>query len=255
MTFGGIAESDWSLASIRAADRERADRLSTCGPPEALTRELQSALWKAMERHEFRIAIDSKDNAFIEQRAIVQFRVDRETYDWFFNAKTGYRAQFWLCPFIGIAFNKSVTEALSDALLQCLPQQVCARRIKVVVDVDRTEADVGCCTVSRKMIRTSFATDESKIWIAERRYDGPDITEIGFAVLSAAERCLPKLCVPRWVENPARGVTGEGLRAPYPEDDHSWLDLKGCFVSSDGEASQIKPQKERAEKIHNHGWT
>ena len=256
MAFGNIAESDWCFEHIRAVDEVRAARLEAAGPPDALAHELRCALCKAIERRDFRVAVDSKDNTFVEQRAIVQFRVAQEIYDWFFNARTGYRAQFWLGPCVGIAFNKMSVEWLSGVLQRRLPQTVRVGRINVVVaNESRDESYDGVRVVPREMIMGSLVSDESKIWIAERRYDESEIVNIGFAVLSTAERCLRKLCVPRWTANPSECVTGEGLRAPYPEDDQSWLDLKGGFVSTKGKASQIKPQTERAEKIHRHGWT
>lgn len=126
--------------------------------------------------------------------------------------------------------------------------------VEVVVE-SRDENYDEDCFLRREMIIGSLVPDKSKLWIAERRYDELKIVDIGFAALSAAERCLPKLCVPRWAANPSECVTGEGLRAPYPEVDQSWLDLKGGFMSTKGKASQIKPQLERAKNIHRHGWT
>jgi hypothetical protein len=114
---------------------------------------------------------------------------------------------------------------------------------------------MGVITISREEIASSLSPEVSKIWIAEQRYDGPQIVPIGFAVLSAAKRYDPKLCVPRWAANPATEVTGEGLRAPFPGVDESWLDLKGGFLDAEGKVSQIKSQDERARKIHRCGWT
>jgi hypothetical protein len=76
-------------------------------------------------------------------------------------------------------------------------------------------------------------------------------------VLSDAERSRPKLRVPRWAEaaNPRTREKGEGLRAPIPDREQSWLDLKGGFVDAEGNPGQIKPLDERARHIHERGWT
>jgi hypothetical protein len=250
-----IPESDWSLKHIRACDRQRADRLEAEVSPDGLVDEVQCALCRAIECGDFRVAVDSRDNKFVEQRAIVQFRVSRETYDWFFNARTGYRAQFWLGPDIGMAFNKIIVEQLSGVLSQCLPPTVGVRRI--CVNVASGSPDESCDEVScipRETIIRSLEPDASKIWICEQLYDGPAVAPIGIGALIAAEHD-PKLCVPRWTANAQEGVTGEGLRAPYPDANQSWLDLKGGFLGKDGIIIQIKDPQERAQQIHRRGWT
>ena len=118
---GGIATG--ASKHIRACDGMRAARLEAAGPPDALAQELQCALHKAMVRCDIRLAVDSKHNRFVEQRAIVQFPVARETYDWFFNARTGYRGQFWLGPDIGMAFNRRIVKLLSGILSQYWPKR------------------------------------------------------------------------------------------------------------------------------------
>jgi hypothetical protein len=97
-----IAETDWGFEDIRANDEARAARLESAGSPDELVVTLTRALSEAFGRSEIRFAIDSRDNRFVERRAILQFRVAPEDYDWFFNARTGYRAQFWRCPSLGI---------------------------------------------------------------------------------------------------------------------------------------------------------
>lgn len=101
--------------------------------------------------------------------------------------------------------------------------------------------------------------EASKIWIGERLYsgDGCPITDIGFATLSDAAQSPAKLWVPKWAKaiHPKTGERGEGLRAPFPWPENSWLDLKGGFLNAEGSPMQIKPQDKRADHIHKYGWT
>jgi hypothetical protein len=255
-----IVEEDWSFGNIRRVDWERAARLESAEPPDDLVRTLAQALDETVGREEFRIAVDSRDNTFIERRTIVQFQISPTLYDWFFNARTGYRSRFWIDPKIGLAFNRDIAETLTKVLTRRLPATVTARRIMVVPrNESRNERDIGTIEIARDEIVRSLAPDASKMWICERLYsqDGGQITDIGFAVLSDAERSRAKLCVPRWAEarNPKTGEKGEGLRAPRPGREESWLDLKGGFLDSAGNSYQIKPQDERALHIHQRGWT
>jgi hypothetical protein len=181
-------------------------------------------------------------------------------YDWFFNARTGYRSRFWTEPNVGLAFNKRIVESMMQVLTRWLPATVIARRIEVIVENgSRQERDAGTIGIDRNEIVRSLAPDASKIWICERLYasNGGSITEIGYAVLSDAERSRPKLRVPRWAEaaHPRTREKGEGLRAPIPDREQSWLDLKGGFVDAEGNPGQIKPLDERARHIHERGWT
>ena len=105
----------------------------------------------------------------------------------------------------------------------------------------------------------SLKPGASKIWICERlvQHNGSPIQDIGFVVLSDAERNLPKLFIPRWAnaEHPKTKELGEGLRAPYPCPDYAWLDLKGGYVRSDGRVEQKKSQDKRAKDLNQRGWT
>ena len=113
--------------------------------------------------------------------------------------------------------------------------------------------------VYRDRFMNSLSPAASKIWLCERLVgiDGCRIERIGDTELLAAAKDLPKLRIPRWskAKNPKSGEVGEGLRAPLPCVENSWLDLKGGFLDASGTASQIKSQDRRAFQIHNFGWT
>lgn len=253
-----ITEQDWSFEHICSADPVRAAQLAACGPGEELITNLKETLTSSIDKNKVRLALDSKNNAFVECRSIVQFQTSPEIYDWFFNGRTGYRAHFWNSTQVGAEFNTRVVKELADTLARCLPSMVVVRRIELVPDSEsREETDSGEMNIARSTLINSLEPSVSKIWICERLYSQCGrIENIGFATLSAAEQG-PKLSVRRWetAANPKTGEIGEGLRAPYPHRESSWLDLKGGFLKPDGTAIQLKPTMERAAQIHAFGWT
>ena len=205
--------------------------------------------------------MDSKDNEFVECRSIIQFSVTQEIYDWFFNGRTGYRAQFYIDSKCGLVFNRDFIDVLTGILRGLLLDEVEVRLVEVeVANGTREERVVGERMISSERFIASLVPDRSKLWICEWLHPGnkEELTEnIGFSVLSDAARYLPKLCVPRWarVINPKTGQQGEGLRAPFPGRNYAWIDLKGGFVGTDGQPAQIKDQTGRARQLHETGWT
>jgi hypothetical protein len=254
-----ITERDWSFKDIRAQDAARADRLEFSGSPQRLVEALVDAL-AAVGDDGLRFGIDSEENKFNDWRPIVQFRVAPDLYDWFFNGRTGYRAQFWIAPECGIDFNRRLTAALTSVLARRLPASILARKIEVTTyGASRHEYDVGQMTLTSREFLDSLAPDMSKVWLGERLITGVEgrLTDIGFATLSSAAQSSAKLCVPRWAtaRNPKTGELGEGLRAPLPCSAKSWLDLKGGFLTADSTPLQIKSPAERAREINELGWT
>lgn len=212
--------------------------------------ELAQDLKDSIATGAFRVAVDSKNNAFVEQRTIFQFQVRCEVYDWFFNSRTGYRAQFFLSPKIGTAFNERIVSVVSDILERLLPDTVGAKRVKVEFDgEDRIEAYQGSVALQRSQISKSLVPADSKIWICERRYDDLRVEPIFLAAMGFAAR-NPRLSVPRWVTS-----NGQGLCAPNPSASDAWLDLKGGFTDDRGGSDQIKSPGTRARQIHDRGWT
>lgn len=246
----------WSFDDIRSVDPQRAARLEACPLPRELSEVLAAALDDAIRSGDVRFAIDSRENKFIECRSIVQFAVPVEIYDCFFNARGGYRGKFHIAPDVGTSFNRLIIEAIRPILSTALPESFDVRKIEVLIDNGcRVERDVGSVQIQRDAFLSSLEPNVSKIWICERLYPREDgaVKDIGLAVLTVAERDQPKLGVPRWAKTKA--AHGEGVRAPLPERENAWLDLKGGFSAKNGEAGQIKPQDKRARQIHETGWT
>ena len=232
------------------SDPDRAETLESAGSPDDLTKVLKDALREARACGNIRYAVDSKDKCFTENRSIVQFRIAPDLYDRFFNARTGYRAQFWIDPETGQAFNDELVEAFTAVLREGLPDPVVVRKIEVTPGSDpRDEKDAGSMAIPRDDFLASLQPHASKIWICERLYAPGGAVNGGIQQIAAGEliRALD-LDIPRWAGT-------EGCRAPCPLEDNSWLDVKGGFRGADGGTGQIKPQDRRAKQLHETGWT
>lgn len=255
-----IDPGEWSFDEIRRSNPARADRLEACSGPSALVSTLVADLDKAVSTGNIHLAMDSLNNKFMDYRSIVQFPVCVDTYDWFFNARTGYRGQFYLGPKAGTLFNTQIIKAIREELSRKLPESLDVWLIEVVKTNDSREDH----KLGRKSMRCgdfldSLGPDIGKVWIGERLYSAESdmVEDIGLAVIIEAQKHLPKLNIPRWASavQEKTGEQGEGLRAPYPAANYAWLDVKGGFISKGAEPRQIKIPEDRAQKIHETGWT
>jgi hypothetical protein len=254
-----IPPREWSFEKISDSDPCRSVRLESCRPPRALIGAFTQTV-AAAKAPDLRVGVDSICNRFEKCRSIVQFKIPIGLYDWFFNARTGYRAQFWVSAEHGLKLNEQLLSRLRKVLADRFGEEIPVRKIRVDFDDGaRSEHDVGKMILKRSELFQSLEPRISKIWIGEHLIGtrkGP-LTNILFPTLSAAAQSPAKLCIPRWAnaKNPKTGAVGEGLRAPLPDAEYSWLDLKGGFLTPDGKLSQIKPQDDRAEQIRDYGWT
>jgi hypothetical protein len=252
------SKADWCTDAIRALTPERAERLEAAGSPDDLLAAMLRALQENIHLGDVRFGADRMAGK-PDRRMVVQFKISPELYDWFFNSRTGYRAQFWIGVNEGLAFNENITAKLTSLLLPQLPERVCAQTITIRICGDsREEQNDGPTTLDRDWIARSLVPAESKVWICERLICSiRNPNDIGLSLLSRSECCLPKLKIPRWqcALHPKTQQRGEGLRAPYPEREEAWLDLKGAVVGTDGSVRPSKPPSERARDIHERGWT
>jgi hypothetical protein len=236
---------DWGYEDIRPHSAQRANTLDATRTPSELVVAVANALNEALDRDEVRIGVDSRNDKFIECRIVVQFKVTPPLYDWFFNGRTGYRAQFWTSPENGLAFNARMTNAMIVQMECRLPEIIVARRIVV-----QSRMATGNTNVSRSFVLQSLG--ESKTWICEQLIPATSgrLLNIGLSLLLDAQQRLPKLSIPRWDHS-----GGEGLRAPYPEPDEAWLDLKGALVCERGVLTHFKCPRQRANDLFERGWT
>jgi hypothetical protein len=233
----------WSFGEIKTVDPARAKRLEAAAGSQQLVSTLASAL-RSVGPNDRRVGFDGIGNDLTEPRVTVQVRVPADLYDWFYNARSGYRAQFWLSPEDGLRFNEHVVAAMVNELRPFIPESLIGRRLRLVQsDGHREEFDEGPMELGRETVLASLSGVHSKIWICERlipRELGPS-RQLDLGVLG------PRLIVPGWTE--------DGLRAPLPASDSAWVDIKGGFVTKSGEVVQPKSPERRAKAIHETGWT
>jgi hypothetical protein len=110
-----------------------------------------------------------------DPRAIIQFKVNRSLYDLFFNSRTGYRAQFWRSPDMGVSANAFLV----------------ANLLAEVCDLDPwpTRDD---WKLTRDLAMRSLLCVGAKVWIAEK-VDDQDVRKF---ILDS-----PRLVVPQWLRN------------------------------------------------------
>jgi hypothetical protein len=156
-------------------------------------------------------------------------------YDYFFNSRSGYRAQYWIAPEHGQTANAECLHAAWQVMLSALPDYFEVREIETTNHWDgRKDVDVGSRQVLRSFFDASFNHAAAKIWICERLIRGHTGSLQAIPIHDG-----PRLLVPRWPT----------ARAPCPGAESTWLDLKGGFVSGE----QPKDPWVRAMDINKHG--
>lgn len=162
-------------------------------------------------------------------RALFQLQVQTETYDAFFNAPHGYRAQYCVEPSIGTTQNRRLIVALRNACLNFRQTQ-------------------GKPSVVESHVSASLNASRAKIWVTES--DFPDVDEIHINYAP---------WVSKW-ERSNRGYTQDqaaragaalGVLAPIGRI----LEIKGGWINSDG-TEWFDPRKaRRAEEIRDYGFS
>src|SRR5438445_9097971 len=93
----------------------------------------------------------------------MQFPVGERLFDWFFNANTGYRAQFRRGSSFGSAQNAALITVLHRVFKSCNLHEVPARRLSSEFD------DLGPMTANAHVVLMSLAPSLSKVWFCGRR--------------------------------------------------------------------------------------
>jgi hypothetical protein len=220
-------ELSWRFDEIAAFDPERASSLQRAPPPEAILAELETKLFETFIRQDLRVARELAEIPQYGYRAVVQFEVGVELFDWFFNARTGYRAHFRAGYDCGLDFNSQIIELLCRRLGAIIPDLIPCR------ELNSEFQDCGEATMPKEFLVNSLVLDLSKIWFCTAliRSDG------GIIVLPSGI-VGPKILLDdniRWAA-PSRGSGS------------SWLDIKGAFLSKNG-LYQPKDPIERAKKL------
>jgi hypothetical protein len=145
------------------------------------------------------------DDMLGHHRAIAVFPLEQQTFDWLFNGRSGYRAQYYLSVEEGISFNRVLVDALLDA---------------VRVAFDQAPPNRGF-----DLFQASMRGRGSKISLSDAAF---------------REASLNELRPPIWVEK-NRDPVCMGLRAPLPNE--PCIDVKGGWLSDHDGREKEDPSK------------
>jgi hypothetical protein len=210
------SEAEWSFDELAS---ERAQKLEKAPCFDDIVCKIRQSLKVGITEASAR----SYDHLDRDTRAVIQFRVDPDLYDLFFNSRTGYRAQYWHSLERGVSGNAF--------LLANLLSELC--------DSEWPARDDWKLT--RDLAMRSLVCAGAKVWVDESR----DIYRANFIE-------SPRLRVRKWQSNDP--YPHERACAPRPACDRCWLDLKGCFVDG-GAIRSSKDPFARACQINETGWT
>ena len=221
----------WRLDEVRAECPERATALEGVGTPAKMLEALATAFESAVDHGEARFGREQAEDARGGFRAVVQFGVPPALFDWFFNARTGYRAHFRVDPRCGLEFNDRIIEVVRDLIQRTIPSVVAGREI-----VGKFE-DGGAVLLPREFFADSLVPTLSKIWWCTRR----------MRVNGGIDQLATGLMGPRL---DVGGTTA--WAAPSRDREGAWLDVYGAFLGHP-EPYQPKDPYVRAKSIHLRG--
>jgi hypothetical protein len=228
-----LNELIWRFDLISSGEPERASALAMAGTPTALLNALESALAVAIAGGEARFGQEQSPARPDDCRAVVQFHVGVKLFDWFFNARTGYRAHFRVQCESGLRFNGQIIEVLRLRLDRSLPEVVFGRQLNGCFE------DCGQAEISKAFLMDSLTLDQSKVWFCTRligRSGG--VQDLPLGVLG------PRILLDNDEEWPAF----------YREHEDAWLEIKGAYLGT-GVPYLLKDPRTRAQEIHATGTT
>jgi hypothetical protein len=220
----------WKFDSIAMQDPVRAARLQVAPSRDQIVRQCQVALARALSRGTIRIGFDQSGQNPAHLRPVIQFPVCQQLFDWFFNAHSGYRAQFRLGWQVGHSYNAELVAALR-AELRALQESFTGRLLNSSFE------DLGPRLTRSGEVILQLEPELSKVWFCKKL--------IGLDGLVNDLRV--ELSGPRLVFDDY-----ESWAAPLAEEGNSWLDLKGAF-HGDAELYQLKDPVLRAEDLQRLG--
>jgi hypothetical protein len=221
----------WTFEAFDQDDAERGRHLHEAPPWPEQVQAVRGALRSAIKAGHARFGFDESSSDRNDLRGVIQFPIGSALFDWLFNGRTGYRAQFRIGSENGLLQNAHIISELSAQLSLSASQQIVAHRFTS----DFQYKEPLPCTIGQ--VVASLDPKLSKIWACERL-----IGEDGKVQDVFVSRTGPKLAF----------VDSEPWSSLYPEDTAGWLDVKGAFMSPNG-AYQLKPPKDRAAKLEDRG--
>ena len=203
----------WSFDQIAAVEPARATLLESAPSPEQIAALTVRRFEAALAGGGLRVGRAESRERPPDFRLVMQFHIGETLCDWFFNSRTGYRAQFRQGSERGHKYNRDLTGAIRVVLAANLPVRITARHI--VGDFE----DVGTSQISCEHALQSLDADLSKFWCCGRLLRGDG--RVREMIPSGSG---PKLRIDEATRWPAI-VTS---------DPDAWLELVGAFLGPDG---------------------
>lgn len=221
----------WCFDEIAEIEPVRAKKLESAGTPGDLLNAISATLGNAFTYGSARLGREHAKERPVDSRAVIQFPVGADLFDWFINARTGYRAHFRASADCGLSFNSQIIEAVALECSLILADSVIGH--KIVGDFE----DAGEVEIPKSFLLTSLVPSLAKVWLCTKRLGRHDVEDLPI------------------------GVTGPRLRlgddvfwwAPYRADEDAWLEIKGAFVDVAGFTYQPKSPLDRAKMLHDRG--
>lgn len=218
----------WRYNQIESAEPQRAESLRAAPPWSDLMAETCRALRSSIMDGTARFGFDESGRDESHLRAVVQFPVGEQIFDWFFNSRTGYRAQFRVGAEHGNEQNSLLIGILRREFHAFESGSISARRLSSSFE------DRGPISASIQDVVASLSPLLSKVWFCAKRIRQDSGVEEVTVSTSTPDLIFSSDCAP-W-------------RTIYAEDPNAWLDVKGAFVSPTG-LYQLKDPMLRAEGL------
>lgn len=205
----------WSLSATIPAHRRK--RLLEPRPPGELLERLEIEAKAAADGRLVSAAWIRSDEAPAFWRIEAQIPVTQAVFDQWFNSRSGYRAQYYLSPDEGIAFNRQTVEKMIPAV----------------------RAGYAECRLAEpwSLVAESLAGPFAKAWV----YKDKEAFDSAIA---------DTLTPPQWVENKG----SRGLCAPLPTSPS--IEIKGTFIDPASHEVWVDPIKvSRACDLHLRGFS
>ena len=222
----------WHYDKIELTEPDRATRLRDAPEWPDLMAMTCHALGASLAYCAARFGFDESGTNPNDLRAVIQFPVGEQLFDWFFNSRTGYRAQFRRGAEYGTRQNALLTAMVRREMEASRLFPVAARRLTSTFD------DHGPMMASAQDFLASLDPPLSKVWFCGRLVRVAGGVEDLTVSSSTADLAFRSDCEP-W-------------RSIYADEANAWLDVKGAFVSASG-LYQLKDPALRAQALHCRG--
>ena len=148
----------WSFAEIAIEDSNRAERLRSAPHWPQLQTEFLQRFRSSIQSGQIAIGMEQFGRNQEDSRVVLQFHVGETLLDWFFNATTGYRAQFRQGWEFGHACNKDLIKAFASTFSAHVREDIECRILSPNFE------DLGGARVTRERVLKSLQPEMSKVW-------------------------------------------------------------------------------------------